>query len=40
MIKLEQAEPLQVFLPYVYDPHKDETFYEIIKNGNLKLLTN
>lgn len=40
MIKLEQAEALQVFLPYVYNPQKDETFYERIKNGNLKLLSN
>lgn len=40
MIQLEQAEPLQIFLPYVYDPEKDQTFYEKIKSGNLKLLTN
>ena len=40
MIKLEQAEALQVFLPYVYDPRTEQTFYDKIKGGNLKLLTN
>jgi hypothetical protein len=40
MIKLNQVEALQVFLPYVYDPAKDETFYEKVKQSNLKLLTN
>jgi hypothetical protein len=39
MIRLEQAEALQVFLPYVYNPEKQETFYDRIKNGNMKLLT-
>lgn len=38
MIMLEQAEPLQVFLPYAYDPAKDETLYEKIVNSDLKLL--
>ena len=40
MIKLQQVEALQVFLPYVYDPAKDETFYEKVKSNNMKLLTN
>ena len=40
MIKLEQAEPLQVFLPYSYDPMKDETLYEKIISSNMKMLTN
>lgn len=38
MILLEQAEPLQVFLPYVYDPQKEVTFYEQIKQSNFKAL--
>ena len=40
MIQLEQAEALQIFLPYVYDPMKDETFYERLKGNNFKQLTN
>ena len=39
MIQLEQAEVLQVFLPYVYDPVKDETFFQRVKDGGVKLLT-
>jgi len=38
MIRLEQAEALQVFLPYVYNPSTEQTFYEKVTNGNLKLL--
>lgn len=40
MIQLEQAEPLQVFLPYVYDPNTDETFYHKLKGSGFKQLTN
>jgi hypothetical protein len=40
MILLEQALPLQVFLPYVYDPARDETFFEKLEQTNFKLLTN
>lgn len=40
MIQLEQAEPLQVFLPYVYDPAREETFYEKIVGSGMKLLSN
>lgn len=36
MILLEQAEPMQVFLPYVYDPAKDKTFYESLKESSFK----
>ncbi|NCT92929.1 MAG: hypothetical protein GXC72_00770 [Chitinophagaceae bacterium] len=40
MILLEQAEPLQVFLPYVYDPVKQRTFYQSLKDVNFRgLLT-
>lgn len=38
MIKLEQAELLQVFLPYVWDPVKEETFYDRMKNNGYKAL--
>lgn len=40
MIKLEQAEVLQIFLPYVYDAASDQTFYQKVKEGGMKLLTN
>lgn len=40
MILLEQALPLQVFLPYVYDPQTDQTFFERMESQNFKLLTN
>lgn len=38
MIQLEQAKPLQVFLPYVYDPTSNTTLYERM-SSNMKLLT-
>lgn len=41
MIQLEQAEPLQVFLPYVYNPEKEVTFFDQLKEGGFKgLLSN
>lgn len=40
MIQLEQAELMQVFLPYAYDPASDQTFYEKLKTSNFKMLTN
>lgn len=36
MIRLEQAEPMQVFLPYVYDPAHEQTFYERLKERQFK----
>lgn len=36
MILLEQAEALEVFLPYVYNPATDETFFKMLKNNNFK----
>jgi hypothetical protein len=38
MIRLEQAEALQLFLPYVWDPAKEETFFEKLKKTNYKAL--
>lgn len=40
MILLEQAEVLQIFLPYVYDSVNEKTFYEHVKEGSFKLLEN
>jgi hypothetical protein len=38
MIRLEQVETLQVFLPFVWDPAKEETFYDKLKGSNFKAL--
>lgn len=38
MILLKQAKPLQMFLPFVYDVKSNETFFEKVSKGNLKLL--
>ena len=38
MIKLEQAELLQVFLPYVYDMANDQTLFDKVKQSGFKLL--
>ena len=38
MIALEQAEFLEVFLPFLYDPKRDQSFFEVIRDGNFKLL--
>lgn len=40
MIKLQQAEPMEVFLPYVYNPENNETFYNRLKGNNFKQLSN
>lgn len=39
MIKLDQAEFIEVFLPYSYDPRKDQTLFEKFKENNFKQLT-
>ena len=36
MIKLKQMEPMQVFLPYIWDGQR--TFYEFLKDKNFKAL--
>lgn len=38
MILLEQAEPLQLFLPYFYDPKSNTTLYDRVQSGSIKLL--
>jgi hypothetical protein len=38
MIMLEQADALEVFLPYAYDPQNDTTFYHRLKENNFKAL--
>lgn len=38
MILLEQADALQIFLPYVYDPQTETTFYDKLKDGGFKAL--
>ena len=39
MIKLEQAEAIELFLPYAYDGRTDKTLFEKMKENNYKLLT-
>lgn len=39
MIRLEQVEIVQVFLPYAYDYQKRETLFEKIKSNGFKALT-
>lgn len=38
MIRLEQAEMLQIFLPLVWDPKTEKTFYNQLKDGGFKAL--
>jgi hypothetical protein len=38
MILLKQAKPLQMFLPFVYDMKTNETLFEKISSGSIKLL--
>lgn len=38
MIKLEQIEPMEVFLPYAYDQRNDSTFFEKLKTTGFKML--
>lgn len=39
MIELAQVEMMEVFLPYVYDAAKDQTFFESLRASNFKHLT-
>ena len=38
LIELGQAEIMEIFLPYVYDAGKQQTFFERMKNNGFKLL--
>ena len=40
LIELDQVELIEVFLPYMYDVSKDETFYEKMKSSGFTLLEN
>lgn len=40
LIKLEQAEFIEVFLPYVYNIERQQTFFEHIKEKSYKALLN
>ncbi|MFT3704687.1 MAG: hypothetical protein QM802_20145 [Agriterribacter sp.] len=37
-IELNQAEKLELFLPYLYDVSKRETYYQKVKSGGFKAL--
>ncbi|TWI85863.1 hypothetical protein IQ13_1032 [Lacibacter cauensis] len=38
MILLGQAKPLQMFLPFMYDHKSNETLFDKVTNGKVKLL--
>ncbi len=38
LIQLEQAEIIEVFLPYAWDARKDQTYFEKMKANNFKQL--
>lgn len=40
MILLGQAKPLQMFLPFMYDMKANETLFDKVSAGKMKLLTN
>jgi len=39
IIQMEQAEAIQVFLPYAYDPRTEKTLFERMKQNGFKQLT-
>ena len=38
MIRMQQADALEIFLPYLYDHQNDQTFYTKLKEGGFKQL--
>ncbi|RYE53991.1 MAG: hypothetical protein EOP48_13225 [Sphingobacteriales bacterium] len=40
MVMLEQADLIQVFLPFVYNPKTEKTFYDQVKGNDFKMLAN
>ncbi len=38
MILFSQAKPLQMFLPFIYDMKTNETLFDKVSNGKVKLL--
>jgi len=39
LVRLQQAEAIEVFLPYVWDMKTDKTLFEKIKEGKFKMLS-
>jgi hypothetical protein len=39
LIELQQVKFIEVFLPYVYDPIKKQTYFEKLEQGNFKQLS-
>lgn len=39
IIQMEQAEAVQVFLPYAYNPVTEKTYFDSMKEGGFKQLT-
>jgi len=39
MIQIQQVEALEVFLPYAWNPNKDQTYFQSVKESGFKLLT-
>lgn len=38
MVELAQVDFVEVFMPYVFDPARQKTFYEMVKENNFKAL--
>jgi len=38
LVHLQQAEAIEVFLPYAWDAGKDQTLFERLKEGKFKLI--
>lgn len=38
LIELDQAELMEIFMPYIYDHRKDQTFFEKMKDTGFTLL--